>query len=243
VNRLSVLGEPGARRVSPFLFLLVVVCFFLAFAGVSCNTDATKAGLKSLAGSEGVSSADAAALDTCLDSLNGVNIVSYSGWALVFGKDPTITSLPPSCDTGTAVTANDAAQVNIGPQLLGVLSLVAIGLALLCAIAGAFGIARGRSRAFAAVIFGAGSIALLILDQLHVRDILVSKIATSAGSSVPGFNVTSYFNVNPGIGLLVAVILLAVAVLYNIGAMIIGDPPRTAVPAPVPEPPPPMPPP
>jgi hypothetical protein len=169
--------------------------------------------------------------------------VSYSGWALVFGKDPTITSLPPSCDTGTAVTANDAAQVNIGPQLLGVLSLVAIGLALLCAIAGAFGIARGRSRAFAAVIFGAGSIALLILDQLHVRDILVSKIATSAGSSVPGFNVTSYFNVNPGIGLLVAVILLAVAVLYNIGAMIIGDPPRTAVPAPVPEPPPPMPPP
>jgi hypothetical protein len=241
VNRLSVLGEPGARRVSPFLFLLVVVCFFLAFAGVSCNTDATKAGLKSLAGAEGVSSADAAALDTCLDSLNGVNIVSYSGWALVFGKDPTITSLPPSCDTGTAITANDAAQVNIGPQLLGVLSLVAIGLALLCAIAGAFGIARGRSRAFAAVIFGTGSIALLVLDQLHVRDILISKIATSAGSSVPGFNVTSYFNVNPGIGLLVAVILLAVAVLYNIGAMIIGDSPRIAVPAPVPEPPPPLP--
>jgi hypothetical protein len=241
VNRLSVLGEPGARRVSPFLFLLVVVCFFLAFAGVSCNTDATKAGLKSLAGAEGVSSADAAALDTCLDSLTGVNIVSYSGWALVFGKDPTITSLPPSCDTGTAITANDAAQVNIGPQLLGVLSLVAIGLALLCAIAGAFGIARGRSRAFAAVIFGTGSIALLVLDQLHVRDILISKIATSAGSSVPGFNVTSYFNVNPGIGLLVAVILLAVAVLYNIGAMIIGDSPRIAVPAPVPEPPPPLP--
>ena len=40
------LGEPGARRVSPFLFLLVIVCFFLAFAGVSCNTDATKSGLQ-----------------------------------------------------------------------------------------------------------------------------------------------------------------------------------------------------
>jgi hypothetical protein len=239
VNRLAVLGEPGARRVSPFLFVLVVVCFFLAFAGVSCNTDAAKAGLHSLAGAEGVSSSDTAAIDTCLDSINGVNVVSYSGWALVFGKDPSIASLPPACDTGSAVTASDAAQVNIGPQLLAILGLVAIGLALLCAIAGSFGIGRGRSRAFTAVIFGAGSIALLVLDQLHVRDVLISKIAASAGSSVPGFSPTAYFNVNPGTGLVIAVILLAVAVLYNIGAMIIGEAPPAAVVAPVLEPPPP----
>jgi hypothetical protein len=249
-KRFSVLGEPGARRISPFLFLLVVVCFFLAFAGVSCNTDAAKSGLQSLAGAEGVSGADASAIDNCLDSLKGENVVSYTGWALVFGKDPTITALPPACDTGTAVTAADAAQVNIGPQLLGVLGLVALGLALLCAIAGAFGVARGRSRAFAAVIFGTGSIVLLVLDQLHVSDVLIAKIATSAGSSVPGFNPTSYFNVNAGIGLLIAVILLAVAVLYNIGAMIIGDVPHaggnasvpdTGAAPPVPEPPPPPP--
>lgn len=239
VNRLSLFGEPGARRISPLLFLLVIVCFFLAFAGVSCNTDATKSGLQSLAGSEGVSSADTAAVDSCLDSLNGVNVVSYSGWALVFGKDPAITSLPPECDTGTAVTATDAAQVNIGPQLLGILGLAAVGLALLCAIAGAFGIARGRSRALAAVIFGSGSIALLVLDQLHVRDVLISKIAASAGSSLPGFSVTSYFNVNPGTGLIIAVIVLAVAVIHNIGAMIIGDVPTPDVITPVPEPPPP----
>jgi hypothetical protein len=236
-----VLGEPGARRISPFLFLLVVVCFFLTFAGVSCNTDAAKSGLQSLSGSAGVSSSDTAAIDNCLDSLNGVNVVSYSGWALVFGKDPTITSLPPACDTGTAVTASDAAQVNLGPQLLGVLGLVAIGLALLCAIAGAFGVARGRSRAFAAAIFGAGSIALLVLDQLHVRDLLIAKIAASAGSSVPGVSVSSYFNVNFGTGLVIALILLAVAVLYNIVAMIVGDGPVAAVITPVAEPPPPPP--
>ncbi len=176
--------------------------------------------------------------------------MSYTGWALVFGKDPTITSLPAACDTGSAVTAADAGQVNIGPQLLGILGLVAVGLALLCAIAGAFGFARGRSRAFAVVIFGTGSIVLLVLDQLHVSDVLLAKIAASAGSSVPGFNPASYFNVNAGIGLLVAVIVLAVAVLYNIVAMIIGDAPDigdkasladTGAMTPVPEPPPPPP--
>jgi hypothetical protein len=238
VSPRTILGEPGARRVSPFLFLLVVVCFFLAFAGVSCNTDAAKTGLQGIAGSAGVSAPDAKALDTCLDSLKGENIVSYSGWVLVFGKDPTIVSLPAVCDTGTAVTASDAAEVNIGSQLLAVLGLVAIGLALICAIAGAFGVARGRSRAFAAVIFGAGSAVLLVLDQLHVHDILLSKIASSAGSSVPGFDPTTYFNVNPGIGLLIALILLAIAVVYNIVAMIVGEVPAAPpVPA-IPEPPP-----
>jgi hypothetical protein len=249
VNRVSVLGEPGARRISPFLFLLVVACFFLAFAGVSCNTDAAKSGLQSLAGGQGVSGADAGAIESCLDSLKGVNVVTYSGWALVFGRNPTIASLPPACDTGTAVTASDAAQVNIGPQLLGILGLVTVGLALLCAIAGAFGVARGRSRAVAAVTFGAGSIALLVLDQWHVHDVLVAKIAASAGSSVPGFNVTTYFTINPGVGLVIAVILLAVAVLYNICALIIGDArapgavppaPDTGATSPVMEPPPPL---
>jgi hypothetical protein len=238
VNPRTILGEPGARRVSPFLFLVVIVCFFLAFAGVSCNTDAAKTGLRAIAGSAGVSTPDANALDTCLDALKGENIMTYSGWVLVFGRDPTIASLPAQCDTGTAVTANDAAEVNIGSQLLASLGLVAIGLALLCAIAGFFGVARGLSRAFAAVIFGAGSGVLLVLDQLHVHDILLSKIAASAGSSVPGFDPTTYFNVNPGIGLLIALILLAVAVVYNLVAMIVGDvPPAPPVPA-IPEPPP-----
>lgn len=223
MNPRTVVGEPGARRVSPFLFLLVIVCFFLAFAGVSCNTDAAKSGLQGIAGAAGVSSPDANAVDLCLDALKGENIVSYSGWALVFGRDPTIASLPPACDTGTAVTANDAAQVNIGSQLLAILGLVAIGLALICAIAGFFGVARGRSRALAAVIFGAGSGVLLVLDQLHVHDVLLSKIASSAGSSVPGFDPTTYFNVNPGIGLVIALILLAIAVVYNIVAMIVGE--------------------
>jgi hypothetical protein len=239
VNQRSIVGEPGARRVSPFLFLLVIVCFLLAFAGVSCNTDATKAGLRSL---EGPRTSQTAALDTCLDALKNVNVVSYSGWTLVLGRDPTIVSLPAACDTGTAVSARDASQVNLGPQLLAILALVSVGLALLWAIAGFLGIIRGWSRSLAAIVFGTVTGALLLLDQQHVHDLLLARIAASAGSSVPGFSAASYFYVNPGIGLVIALILLALAVLYNIAALIIGATPGAVIVTPVPEPPPPLPP-
>jgi hypothetical protein len=226
MNRFALVGEPGARRVSPFLFVLVIVCFFLAFAGVSCNTDAAKTGLQAIGSASGVSAADTAAIDTCLDALKGKDVVNYSGWNLVFGRNPSIATLPASCETGTDVAANDVAQVNIGPQLLAILGLVSVLLALLCALAGSAGPAKGRSRALAAIIFGAGTGALLVLDHLHVRDVLLAKIAASAGSSVPGFNPTSYFSVNPGLGLVIAVIVLAVAVLYNTTALIIGSGPE-----------------
>jgi hypothetical protein len=238
VNPNSLIGEPGARRVSPLLFVLVIGCFFLAFAGVSCNTDATKAGLHSLTGAGGASKSQTAALDTCLDALKNVNVVSYSGWGLVFGKDPSITSLPSVCDTGTTISARDVSQVNLGPQALALLGLIAGGLALLWALAGSFGIIRGRTRALAAIIFGAATGVLLLLDQQHVHDVLLARIAASAGSSVTGFSASTYFNVNPGIGLVIALILVVVAVLYNIAALVIGEGPAAVeVPA-VPEPPP-----
>ena len=101
VKPATLIGEPGARRVSPFLFLLAIIGFFLVFTGVSCNTDATKSALRSLGGSAGITSAQSAALDSCLDSLKGVDFVTYNGWALVFGKDPTVVSLPASCEVST----------------------------------------------------------------------------------------------------------------------------------------------
>jgi hypothetical protein len=243
VNPRDLAGEAGARRVSPFLFLMVILCFFLAFAGISCNTAAAKTGLQSLAGVGGASTSDTAALDACLDALKGEDVVNYSGWGLVFGRDPSIATLPTACDTGTQVTARDASQVNIGSQLLAILALVSVGLALVCAIAGFLDFARGRSRALAAVIFGAGTGALLVLDQMRVHDVLLSRIAASAGSSVPGFNPASYFNVDAGIGLVIALVVLALAVLHNVAAMIIGEsavpslPPDVAFPEPPPAPP------
>lgn len=242
MNPRSLVGEPGARRVSPFVFLLVVVCFFLAFAGVSCNTDATKAGVRSLAGAGGLQTSQTSALDTCLDALRNVNVLSYTGWGLVFGSDPSIASLPPACDTGTSVSARDVTQVNLGPQVLAILALVCAGLGLLWAVAGLFEIIRSRSRAIAAISFALATGALLFLDQQHVHDVLLARISASAGASVPGFSAAAYFNVNPGIGLVIALILLAVAVLSNLGALLLGEN-ATAVSAPAtPEPPGPVPP-
>jgi hypothetical protein len=235
----SLAGEPGARRVAPFLFLLVIGCFFLAFAGVSCNTDATKAGLHSLAGAGGATKSQTASLDTCLDALKNVNVVNYTGWDLVFGKDPSIASLPAACDTGTSVSARDASQVNLGPQALAILGVIAGGLALLWALAGSFGIVRGRTRAIASIIFGIATGALLLLDQQHAHDVLLARITASAGSTVPGFSASTYFNVNPGIGLLIALLLLVAAVLYNIAALIIGEGPAEVVVPAIPEPQPP----
>ena len=233
----SVAGETGARRVTPALFALVIVCFFLTFSGVYCNTSATKNALQSLGGSPGGSS-QTAVLDTCLVALKDVNILTYSGWGLVTGRDPTIASLPSACDTGTSLSARDASQVNLGPQLLAILALVSAALGLLWAFAGLFGIVRARSRAVAAIIFGVASGAQLLLDQQRIHDLVLARIAASAGSTIPSFRPASYFNVNPGIGLVIAVVLLAVAVLYNLAALILGEgpagrqppPPRNGIP-------------
>ena len=162
------IGEPGARRVSPVLFLLVMLSFFLAFTGVSCNTTATKSAFKALGGSSGLSAADATALNSCIDSLSGVNILTYSGWQLVFGKDPAIATLPPDCamESG-AVTSTDASSANIGSQLLSILGLASVGLGLLFALAGLLGIFKGRSRALVSIIFSAGGGVLLVGDRFE----------------------------------------------------------------------------
>ena len=231
-------GEPGARRVSPFLFLLVILSFFLAFAGVSCNTTATKSAIGSIDASQGVSAAQAAQVSACIDSLGGVNILTYSGWQLAFGKDPVIGSVPPTCNQSNAAGA-DTSSANVGPQLLALLALVSIGLGLLLALAGVLGLLTGRSRAMVTAIFGAGAGALLILDQVHVHDVLLAKISASEGSSVPGLDPASLFIVNAGSGLLVALVILGLIVLYNVSALIVGGAPAADAPPDSPESPPP----
>jgi hypothetical protein len=223
VNAASVAGEPGARRVSPFLFLLVILTFFLVFTGVSCNTATTKAALGSIDGSEGVTAAQGAQVVACINSLNGVNILTYNGWQLAFGKDPVIGTVPAACNQNNAA-GTDTSSANIGPQLLAFLALLSVILGLIFASAGFLGLLAARSRALVASIFAAGAGALLILDQFHVRDVLLSKISASEGSSVPGIDPASLFSINPGTGLLVAVVILAVALLYNISALVIRVP-------------------
>jgi hypothetical protein len=234
VNLATLAGEPGARRVSPLLFLLVVLSFFLVFTGVSCNAAASKSAIGSIDAGGGVSAAQAAQVDACIDSLNGVNIITYSGWQIAFGKDPAVGSVPAPCNQNNPSVANTS-SANIGPQLLAFLALISVGLGLLFSIAGVLGLIAARSRAFVTAVFAAGAGALLILDQLHVHDVLVSKISSSEGSSVPGLDPASLFSINPGIGLWVALAILALAVVYNLAALIVRRAPVAAA-GPEPEP-------
>lgn len=214
-------GEPGARRVSPLLLLLVILSFFLVFAGVSCNTATTRSAIGSIEASQGVSAAETAQVNACIDGLSGVNILTYSGWQLAFGKDPVIGSVPAACNQSTAA-ATDTSAANIGPQLLAILGLISVFLALVFAIAGVLGLLAARVRALITAAFAAAAGALLIVDQLHLGDVLHAKIASSQGSSATGvLGIASLFNVNPGIGLVVALVILALAVLYNLAALIV----------------------
>jgi hypothetical protein len=237
VSRSALLGEPGARRVSPFLFLLVILTFFLAFAGVSCNTATTKSTIGSIEASQGVSAAESAQVSACIDALGGDNILTYSGWQLAFGKDPAIGSVPAACNASNAA-ATDTSSANIGAQLMVILALVTVCLGLVLAIAGLLGLLAARTRALITAIFGVGAGALLILDQIHVRDVVLAKIASSQGSSAAGFDVASLFNVNPGIGLVLALAILALTVLYNLAALIVVPAPDAVVTPEPPHPPP-----
>lgn len=239
----SLVGEPGARRASPFLLLLVILTFFLVFAGVSCNTTAAKSAVQSLGGSAGLNTSNTAVLNACLNSLSGVNFVTYSGWELVTGRDPDVNPLPEACDRSGAAPASVAHQANIGAQLLAILGLVSLGLAFLVAVAGFLDVLKGRNRALVTAIFGAGAGILLVLDQVHIHDVLASRIDAAAGTGLSGLSASSFIDVNPGSGLLIALVILAVAVAYNLVASIAGagpvpvatpEPPELPPPAPLP---------
>ena len=209
------------------LLLLVILTFFLVFTGVSCNQANTKKALTSIDASQGVTGAQAAQVNACVNSLNGVNILTYSGWQLVFGKDPVVGSIPAPCDQANAA-ATDTSSANIGPQILAFLALACAFLGLIVSMLGALGLVAARSRALVTAIFSAGAGALLILDQFHVHDALLSKISSSEGSSTPGLDPTSLFTVNAGIGLIAALVILGVAVVYNLVALVVTPVPHDA---------------
>jgi hypothetical protein len=239
VSPAALAAEPGARRVSPFLFLLVILSFFLVFAGVSCNAATIRSTIGSVEASQGASAAESAQASACVDALGGVNVLAYSGWQLAFGGNPAIGSVPAVCTQSGGLPTLDTSSENIGPQLPAILGLISVFLALVFASAGVLGLLAARTRALITAGFAAAAGALLIVDQLHVRDVLLAKITSSEGSSAPGIDVASLFNINPGIGLVVAVVVLVLAVLYNLAALI-AVPARGDVMPPEPSQPPPM---
>src|ERR1700722_16422605 len=143
----------------------------MVFAGVSCNPTTTRAAISSIDATQGVTGAQAAQVNACVNALGSTNILTYSGWQLAFGKDPVIGSVPAACNQNNAAGA-DTSSANIGPQLLAFLALLSVTLGLIFAAAGALGLLAARSRALVAAIFATGGGVLLVLDHFHVRDLL-----------------------------------------------------------------------
>jgi hypothetical protein len=237
----SVIGEPGARRVSPLLFLLVILTFFLVFTGVSCNEATTKAALASIDASEGVSGSEGAQVTACVNALSG-------------GEHPHVQRLATRLRTGPGDRLGPGSVQSEQRRGPGHLvreyrpatprlsragerrSWTPLRLRRVSRRPGGEEPRPGRGhlrRRLGACCWSSTS--------FHVRDLLVSKISASEGSSVPGIDPSSLFDINVGTGRLIALVILAVLVLVNVSALFVRVPPTAVATPEPPEPPPPRP--
>ncbi len=216
------LGEPVARKISPALFFLVIICFLLPFASVSCNTDTVKAKMGPRLSSLGGSSSDTASLNHCLDAYKSTSLITYSGINLLVGSDPKVNDTPPACkETGTASSTpptSKPSEVNVGMQPLALLAFIAILVGL------AFGAFKLPLRSIVVAVLAACGGALLFAEQGHLTSAIPDKLMASGGGSgsLPGFSITDFIQVSAGTGYLLALGLLAIAIIYNLAVFGIG---------------------
>lgn len=219
----SIIEERTVRRLSPFFFIGAVICFFFAFAGVSCNTDAARTTLHGLEGLGGnPAGTNAATIDHCVTALQGYTIATYSGFNLVLGGSPTVlTKSPPGCPPnaisslpgGGSVTSGN--QVNIGLQPLALAAFIAVAIGVLVTEFGFFGLLRAPFRGVLTTLLGVAGIVALVIEQAHLQGAITAKIGSVTAGVGATFNVASYFVVSNEPAYYVALALLGVAALYN----------------------------
>ena len=228
VTPTSILEERTARRLTPALFLLAILCFFFTFAGVSCNTDQAKATLHGAAGLSG-GNVNLAQLDRCLDALKGDNLFSYTGFNLAFGTAPSgLASTPATCTSGASALPGSSSALPVGSQAtLGVqpLELLALIAIMGGALAGLLALLRPWRvpwRASTATVLSIVALVLLLLEQAHAHTAVIDKISSaSTGAGVP-FSLSAYIDFNSGLAYLIALIVLGVAALYNASSALLG---------------------
>jgi hypothetical protein len=212
-----------ASRISPAFFIAAIVCFFFTFAGVSCNTGAAKATIDQLASGSGGSSAQIQQANACLDALNGVNFITYSGINLALGQHPSVVSTPSQCQQSGS-TAPSTGQANVGMQTPFLIALIVVAAAALFGLIGF--VVRGRLPALLAAALGIAAIVLLYLGQSSTKDAILNKVTASAGSSssssIPGLSISSFINFNLTFFFWGAIALCAVGALLNLPAVIAG---------------------
>jgi hypothetical protein len=240
----GVVKEPAPRIVSPVLLVLAGLCFLLPFAGVSCNTSSTKAELGSISSFShafgGPSSVSLpAGLAGCLSSLDNYNIATYTGLDLAAGSAPSAAGAAPSgCSmltteegsSSSIPSSTDANQIGLGAQPLLLVALAAMLLGLLVSLA------RFALRGFAVAVIAAVAIILLVVENGQVSTQVLDKISHSVLNSVSGslptagtlgvsnllqVDITNSFTVTVGVGFILAIVALAVVVLYNLSAQLV----------------------
>ncbi len=210
------LSDATARKVSPALFILVLICFVLPFVGVSCNTDKAQQALSGLASGFGGSgsSSSSNSMTACLDALKGKDLVTFTGLNLVMGSDPSvIKDAPAGCDSSgspASAASTNASQVNIGVQPLAILALAVILVGL---VSGALKVSLRGAVAAAMALLAA---VLLLFEQSRAAAAIFDKLNASAGSGASlGISASDYFNSTLGIGLILMLVVLVIAAAYN----------------------------
>lgn len=223
--------EPAPRLLSPVLFVLAGLCFLLPFAGVSCDTTAVKSQVSALGslaqlGGGTSSGTNLQTLNRCLDSLAGYDLATYSGVDLASGGQPAVATTPPSgCRElaqqggAAATTPGTPAGYTVGmqPLLLVAAALMLVGLVL--------NLLRHRLRPLLVAASAGAALILLVASSStassQILDRLASQVSGSAdGASgiLRGIDLSTYFTVNMGVGLILALVALGVIVVYNVAA-------------------------
>ena len=214
----ALVTEPTSRRISPAFFVIALACFFFTFAGVSCNTSAAKQTLSAASSLTG-GAAQSAQLNSCLDSLQGLNLFSYSGLDFVLGSAPSQLTTPPGpCGASQSALGRSGSissdAMRVGVQPLALAGFIAIALAILWGVAGL--LRRTSTRRHFLLLGGLGLIALvtLVINQVHAPTVILDKVSNAAAGQGAPFSLTDFFVVNTGIAVYVALAMVAVAFLH-----------------------------
>jgi hypothetical protein len=204
-----------------------------------------------------VSSSETQALTGCLNSLNNYTIATYSGVNLAAGSAPSAGGGTPSGCAALAEaessipTAVPAGQGGIGVQPLLLAALAAMLLGLLLSLT------RFALRGLAVAASAIAAVILLLVEQGQVSSQILDRISNASFGSLSGLlpsgagglggevsnylttSLNSYYTVTVGIGLILALIALGVAGVYNLGAQLVvllspGAPAATTPPSPWP---------
>lgn len=230
--------QKAARGVSPALLVLAALCFLLPFAGVSCNTSAGSAAISGALSQLGASGSSASAAASCLQGLNGKDLLSYSGVNMVTGGNPSAVGSIPGCDSSTSAPVSTSTAGGIGVQPLIVVALLFVIVGILAVL-----LRAPLRRSLIAAAVGLAAAVLIIINNSTVHGTVLSKLTASlgnslpsSGSSLPGADlrasVGGFFDIHAAIGFTLVLIALFLAVAVNLAALIAGSGLRMARTAP-----------